>query len=195
MVKELPQALWPPGTVKDTPMDRYRAHINTVFHQRLNDTKELQQWTVDYQQDFYMDLYSYVGLKPALSQNIKRAYDESLPMSSVPPFFEGHCINYAENALFANPDDSAIAVVGVRESDNLDDYDGEQVTWKELRERVRRVASALKRRGIKQGDRVAALVSNSVWAVVLFHATAAIGAIFTSINPDLGIDVSKSSAC
>jgi len=194
MVKEMPQALWPPVPVTDTPMDKYRAHINTKFHQRLTDTKELQRWTVDYQQDFYMDLYSYIGLVPALPPSMKRAYDESLPMSSVPPFFEGHCINYTENALFANPEDSAIAVVGVRESDDLDKYDGEQVTWKELHERVRRVASALKRRGIKQGDRVAALVSNSVWAVVLFHATAAIGAIFTSINPDLGIEVSGPSA-
>lgn len=193
MVRNTPQTLWPPGPVKTMPMDKYRAHINTKFHQRLTDTKELQRWSVDFQQDFYLDLYSYIGLVPALPPSVKRAYDESLPMSSIPPFFEGLCLNYSENALFANPDDSAIAVVGVRESDDLDKYDGEQVTWKELRERVRTVASALRRRGIKQGDRVAALVSNSVWAVVLFHATAAIGAIFTSINPDLGIEVGKLS--
>lgn len=42
--------------------------------------------------------------------------------------------------------------------------------------------------GIKKGDRVAALVATSVWSMVLFHATASIGAIFTCINPDLGLE-------
>lgn len=169
-------------------MDKYREHVNAKFKLYLKDTKEFQKWSVQRPQDFWMDLYSYMRLVPPLPPSIKRAYDPSLPMSSIPPFFEGLHMNYAENVLFANPDDSAVAIIGVRESDDIDNYDGEQITWKEFRERVRKVASALKRSGIKRGDRVAALVSNSIYAVVLFHATASMGAIFSSINPDLGLE-------
>ncbi|KAK1057127.1 hypothetical protein LTR33_013715, partial [Friedmanniomyces endolithicus] len=109
-------------------------------------------------------------------------------MSSNPPFFPGLRMNYAENALFANPDLDAVALVGIREGMDLANEDGEQVTWREYREKVRLTASALQRSGVRQGDRVAALVATSIWAMVLFHASAAIGAIFTSISPELGLE-------
>lgn len=72
-------------------------------------------------------------------------------------------MNYAENALFANPDGEDVALIGVREDTNLDSGEGEVVlTWREFRERVRRTASALKRVGVRKGDRVAALCATSV---------------------------------
>lgn len=98
-------------------------------------------------------------------------------------------MNYAENVFLANPDPNAIALIGLRESDTLRTEDEERVTWRQLRVRVHAVASALEHHDIKQGDRVAALVSNSIWAVVLFLACASRGIIFSSINPDLGSDV------
>lgn len=134
-------------------------------------------------------MYSYLKLTPPLPPTIRKAYDEKVPISSVPKFFGGHRMNYAENVLFANPDDNAVALIGVREAQDLSKRDEETVTWSQLREKVRIVASALRHHGIKEGDRVAALVANSVWAIVLFLASAAIGAIFSSINPDLGIEV------
>lgn len=67
--------------------------------------------------------------------------------------------------------------------------EGKKVTWAELWESVRLTRSALKRSGVKTGDRVAALVANSVWAIVLFLASASLGAVFTSISPDLGTEV------
>lgn len=184
-----PIPFWTPPEAGSTPMDEYREHINSKFSQSLKNTKELQRWTIAHQQDFWLDLYSYLGLAPALLPTIKHAYDETLPMSSIPKFFEGLEINYAENVLFSNSDPDAIALIGVREDQDLAEEDGEKVTWAELREKVTVTASALTKHDIKQGDRVAALVSNSVWAVVLFLASASIGAIFTSINPDLGVEV------
>lgn len=43
------------------------------------------------------------------------AYDERVPIRNVPTFFNGHLINYAENALFSNPDHNATAPIGLRE--------------------------------------------------------------------------------
>ena len=109
-------------------------------------------------------------------------------MSHNPPFFPGLHMNYAENAMFANPDPNAIALVGIREGMDLSKEDGEIITWHGFREKVRLTASALRRCGIKQGDRVAALVANSAWAMIIFHASASMGAIFTSISPELGLE-------
>ena len=169
-------------------MDRYREHINHKFRRNLKTTKQFHTWSVEHPQDFWCDLYNYIGLVPTLPASTKQAYDDTVPMSSNPPFFLGHNLNYTENAIFANPDPNAIALIGIREGMDIYNDIPETLTWAQFRERVRQTASALLRSGIKQGDRVGALVATSNWVIILFHAAAAIGAIFTSISPELGLE-------
>ena len=188
MAKPLP--IWKPRTPADQiPMNIYRAHVNKKFNLRLGNSHELHTWSVSDPQAFWTDLWDYTGLIPSLPPGVKRAYDPEIPISEVPPFFEDVKINYAENVL-TQPlvDSQSTALIGLREGRLLD---GEKWTWSELREKVRQVRSALLRSGIKQGDRVAAIVSTSVWSVALFLGSACMGAIFTSIAPDLGLDVSR----
>ena len=185
---KVPEKLWSPRNAGNLPIDHYRHHVNQKFDTNLKTAKELQRWSVEHAQDFWLDLYGWEGLVPALPQGMKKAYDDTVPMSSNPAFFPGLMMNYAENALFSNPDPNAIALVGIREGIDLSNEDGEIVTWHEFREKVRLMASALRHAGIKQGDRVAALVATGIWVMVIYHATASIGAIFTSISPDLGLE-------
>lgn len=182
------ELLWRSQNVGNTRMDAYRRHVNKRFYQNLRTTPELQRWTVREPQKFWLDLYSYLRLVPALPKGMTKAYDDSKPMSSVPTWYDGIEINYAENAMFDNPDPNAVALVGIREGMDLEKEDGEILTWHQFREQVRLTASALRHSGIKKGDRVGALVATSIWAMVLFHATASIGAIFTSISPELGLE-------
>lgn len=185
-----PELLWTPQqagrAANSTAMDIYRRHVNSKFNTDLRTTQDLVQWSNDKPQDFWIDLYSYLKLVPPLPPSITKAYDDQAPMSSNPPFFQDHLINYAENALFNNPDPNATALIGLREGQSLDE--AEYMTWHEFREQVRLTASALRRSGIKKGDRVGALVATSNFAMILFHATAAVGAIFTCISPDLGLE-------
>jgi acetoacetyl-CoA synthetase len=186
----LPQLLWTPQqanrTANTTAMDGYRHHVNKKFSLNIGNAQDLIRWSNESPQEFWLDLYSYLKLVPSLPPSITQAYDDSVPMSSNPPFFKGLEINYAENALFSNPDPNATALIGLREGQSLED--AEYMTWHEFRENVRVTASALRRSGIQKGDRVGALVATSNHAMVLFHATAAIGAIFTCIGPDLGAE-------
>lgn len=185
---KVPEKLWSPRNVGNLPIDHYRRHVNQKFNVNLQTAKGLQRWSVTHAQEFWMDLYEYEGLVPALPKGLKKAYDDTVPMSSNPQFFPGLLMNYAENAMFSNPDPNAVALVGIREGMDLSKEDGELLTWHEFRERVRLMASALRHSGIKKGDRVAALVATGIWAMVIYHATASIGAIFTSISPDLGLE-------
>ncbi|KAL1960832.1 hypothetical protein VTO42DRAFT_5815 [Malbranchea cinnamomea] len=178
------ELLWLSPQAGKHPIDDYRRHVNHKFGLTLENSRELHRWSVTKPHDFWIDLYDYVGLIPPLPPHITRAYDDSLPMSAVPPFFEGLHLNYTENVL-TGKDPNAIALIGLRESDYLN---GEYVTWRQLEEKVRVVRSALIRNGIKEGDRVAAIVSTSIWAVVLLLASASIGAIFSSISPDMGVE-------
>lgn len=167
-------------------MDGYRRHINRKFYQNLKTTQDVHRWSVHRPQDFWIHLWKWLKLTPALPPGTTQAYDPAIPMSQNPEFFPGLQMNYAENALFSNPNDDAVALIGLRDDTNLDATDGETLTWHQYREQVRLTASALKHCGVKKGDRVAAVVATSMWAVVLYHASASMGAIFTSISPDLG---------
>ena len=99
-----------------------------------------------------------------------------------PSFFEGATLNFAENLLYpkCNPAGSSCAVIEANELSH------NEVSWRELRERVRRCATALKATGISEGDRVAGYVANHCNALVAMLATTAIGAIWTAMSPDTG---------
>lgn len=182
------EILWKPHNADHTPMDKYRNHVNKKFEQNLKTTRDLHRWSVRKPQDFWCDAYNYLGFVPSLPAGTTKAFDDTIPMSSNPKWFPGLSFNYAENAMFSNPDENAIALIGVREDTDLQNSDGEILTWKQFREQVRLTASALRNSGVKRGDRVAALVATSIPAMVLFHASASLGAIFTCISPDLGLE-------
>ncbi|KIW23332.1 acetoacetate-CoA ligase [Cladophialophora immunda] len=181
-----PTPLWTPADSEAPPMSQYRHHVNAKFSQSLRDSHELHSWTVQNPHQFWIDLYEYCGIVPPLPKHTRLAYDPTARLRDIPTFFPGLRLNYAENVLVpntaANP--NAVALVGLREG-RLDDP--EEVTWAELTELVRAVRSAMVRRGIKKGDVIAALMANSVWIVVLFLASASMGAVFTSVSPDLGV--------
>jgi len=186
---EAPKPIWEPCTPPEAiPMNQYRKHINEKFNVNLKNSQELQKWSITSPQEFWIDLWSYVGIVPELAPSTTRAYDPAIPIDKIPPFFEGSVINYAENVLNQPQlQGNAPALIGLREGQGLE---GERWSWAELREQVRVIRSALKRSGTKEGDRVAALISTSVWSVAIFLAAASLGAIYTSIASDLGADVS-----
>lgn len=100
-----------------------------------------------------------------------------------PPFFKSALLNFAENLLSpsCDPDPNSFAVIAATEDSR------EYVTWKQLRQRVGRFATALRALGVTQGDRVAGYVANHSNALVAMLAAASNGAIWTAISPDTGV--------
>jgi acetoacetyl-CoA synthetase len=174
----------PPNKI---PMNIYREHVNRKFNQKLQTSQELHEWSVKNLHDFWIDLHQYTGIIPQLPAGLTTAFDPNTPMEDVPEFFRGATVNYAENVVTGR-DLNKTALIGVREGQDLS---GEAWSWGLLRENIRKARSALLRLGIQEGDPVAAIISTSVWSVGLFLATASIGAIWTSIAPDLGEEVTK----
>ncbi|KAK5084441.1 hypothetical protein LTR05_005517 [Lithohypha guttulata] len=163
-----------------------RQHINEKFGQMLKTSHDLHRWTVENPHDFWIDLYDYTEIIPPLPADIKYAYNPKARFRDVPVWFEGHEMNFAENLLLPNVrrNPHSIALTGLREGE-LDDP--EHITWAQLAEMVRLTRIAMLHHGIQENDVIAALMSNSIWIIVLFLASASIGAIFTSIAPDMGL--------
>lgn len=62
--------------------------------------------------------------------------------------------------------------------------DDEALTWGELNDRVRRLATGLRDRGVSAGDVVGARMGNSLDHVVVVYALAAAGAVLFELPPD-----------
>lgn len=168
-------------------MSRYRHHVNRKFNQSFRNTQELQRWSVDESHAFWTDVYGYLDLVPSLGEQTSMAYEER-PMREIPRFFPDLRLNYAENVFRANRQHDETALIEIREDQPISPDAAHKITWREFRARIRETASALKASGIKEGDRVGAIVAVSSWAVVLFYAAASMGAIFTSISPEIGAE-------
>lgn len=121
--------------------------------------------------------------------------DESAGIEEVPRWFPNVYMNFAENVLFSgdgsgrattkDKEDQKIACTEVREGSFNEPI--RHVAWAELRERVGILASAMRARGVKRGDRVAVVASNSVDTLTVFIAVTSIGGLFSSSSTDMGV--------
>jgi acetoacetyl-CoA synthetase len=99
-----------------------------------------------------------------------------------PRFFPDARLNFAENIFDSRPLDK-LALIGAREGGT----DIEQVTYGELKSAVQQVASAMRKVGLCKGDRVAAIISNSIVSFVVCLATMSIGAILSSTATGISV--------
>jgi acetoacetyl-CoA synthetase len=114
----------------------------------------------------------------------------------VPRWFRGVRMNFAENVLFhgdgsgrpvksPGKEDDKVACIGVREGSFREPM--VHVSWKELRQRVGRMSNAMRARGVRKGDRVAIVASNSIDSLVVFLGVTALGGLFSSSSTDMGV--------
>lgn len=99
-------------------------------------------------------------------------------------WFSDTSINYAENLLCANPGDDHTEAIVFRGEDKV----SYRLSWSELREKVSRVAVALKNTGVEPGDRVCSYLPNMPETIIAMLATTSMGAVWSSCSPDFGIE-------
>lgn len=144
----------------------------------IPDYAALQRFALEDPARFWSLLLAFSGLvhegdsEPAL-------LGDSIELAA---FFPGLSLNYAENLLASGPgrEDDRPALTACDERGVVT-----RLTRKELRDRVVRVARALRRHGLEPGDRVVAVVRNGAEAVIACLGAAAIGATWSSTATDL----------
>ncbi|KAF2020077.1 acetoacetyl-synthase [Aaosphaeria arxii CBS 175.79] len=177
--------LWKPRDVKDTNISKFFDFINEKHNMKFQTYEELHKWSVDGKSswDFWRLAYNWLELAPRGIEDSGRVVDSKVTGNLLPPprFFPDSMFNIAELILRGTKDED-IAIHFVREG-----VKGiAKVTWREIREQVTAIRDAMLNFGIKTGDIIAAVISNSVYAVCLCLATLSIGAVWCSSSPDLG---------
>jgi len=140
-----------------------------------DDYQSLLRWSVEEPDEFWSAMAEDAGVEWRSAPTATLA-DASMPGAI---WFPGGTLNYVDVALRRRDDEPAIIF-------NQENGDTDTLSWNELAEQVRRCAAGLRRLGVGRGDRVAAYIPSRVETVVVFLATAAIGAIWTVTSPDFG---------
>lgn len=193
MADALPRKIWCPPDVESTQIYKFKTVVEQSHGVTLPDYESFYEWSITNQSDFWITAFKHFPI--VYRGNIPNpCFDVSARMDSVPKWFPGIKLNFAENILFTGSpsgqatkngkEDSKIAVSEVREGCQ---EASTQITWGELRARVGKLSQAMRARGVQKGDRVALVASTSIDTLTTFLATTSIGALFSSSSTDMGV--------
>lgn len=188
----MPRKLWEHPNPKGTYGYKFMQTANRKYALGLQSWDDLHKWSVDHRADFWGLLFDEYPL--IHSGSYKQVVDEDARMDSIPTWFEGLQVNFAENILFwpdpkdpskrttFRKEDHRIACTEVREGCK----EIRQCSWKLLREQVGLLANAMRARGVGRGDRIAVVASNSFDTITVFFAVTSLGGMFSSSSTDMG---------
>lgn len=169
--------LWePPARLKaDANLTKFMEWLAT--RGKSFDTYEaLRLWSVADLNDFWQAVWDYFEVQSTTSPECVM---RGTQMPGV-EWFPGAKVNYIRHILSMGTGDK-IAIHAAGEEGPVT-----RITWDELKARVFKLATSLRERGIKPGDRVASYMPNIPEAAIAFLASASIGAIWSSCSPDFG---------
>lgn len=180
-------------------MWKFKSSFEQSIGRRFKDYFELYDYSCAERAAFWnhcLHHFPLVYTKTAGYDPSQPCVDESAPMFPPPVWFKGINLNFAQNILYqGTPDgravtssgkeDNKVAVTEVREGSDAEPI--RHITWKELRHRVAIMAQAMRARGVKKGDRVAVVASNSVDTLTAFLGVTALGGLFSSSSTDMGV--------
>ncbi|WP_414169857.1 acetoacetate--CoA ligase [Streptoverticillium reticulum] len=184
-----PEPLWRPGE------DRIARAQVTLFHawaarehgapapvpgDPVASYAALHRWSVDELERFWQAVAEWCDVR------FSTPYERVLADRGMPGavWFPGATLNYAEHALRTAEDPARADEPALLHVDET--HEPQAVTWAELRRQVGSLAAALRRLGVRPGDRVSGYLPNVPHAVVALLATAAVGGVWTSCAPDFG---------
>jgi acetoacetyl-CoA synthetase len=170
--------LWIPSPerIAAANISAFVRHIEQQWGVSAADYRSLHAFSIARPEEFWQSVWTFTGVHGSMGGRIVQDFDR-MPGAR---FFPDARLNFAENLLRRSGDDAAIVFRGENGRER-------RLSWNELRRDVARFASALRRRGVKAGDRVAAFVPNIPETIVAALGAAAIGAVWSSCSPDFGV--------
>jgi acetoacetyl-CoA synthetase len=170
--------LWTPGKARceASRLQRYMRWLEQHRQLRFESFDALWQWSITDLEAFWRSIWDYFEVRSSAP------FSKVLGKSTMPgaEWFPGARLNYAGYVLARERPDTT-ALISVREGEAL-----QRMSWATLGAQVRTLATQLRRLGVKPGDRVVAVLSNTPHAAISALATTSIGAIWSCCGPDFG---------
>jgi acetoacetyl-CoA synthetase len=173
----------------DPQILRYTRWLQTHHSLKFDPTTvpgydELWRWSVADLPAFWESIWQYFDVQSPAPYSRVLA-DEAMPGAK---WFPGAQVNYAAQVLrHAAAAHAAGHPAIVFQNERLRERGQmQELSWPQLQAQVGAFAAALRRMGVKPGDRVCAYLPNVPQTVVAFLACASVGAVWSVCSPDMG---------
>lgn len=170
LMREVTSADW-----ANTRMGAFATHAGARRHREFGDYDALWSWSVSEPDEFWPSVIEFFDLGVT-------GVPEHVVTGVMPDvtWMIGARLNYAREALRHTGSDPAVIGISQTREDVV-------LSWDQLREQVAACRAGLIRLGVGKGDAVAAYLPNIPETIVLFLATASLGAVFASCPPEFGV--------
>lgn len=178
-----PQCLWEPSAsrIENSQLNSFVRYLTEHFHYlgSQNDYLNLHRWSIENKENFWKAIWQYFNVKGSMGELILKN-ENQMPGAQ---WFPEARLNFAENLLNNNnfKDDSVVII------ERGEHGRRQEISFRELKEKVAKVRRFLIQQRLNKGDVVAGFLPNGHHAVVAMLATSSIGAVWTSCSPDFGI--------
>jgi acetoacetyl-CoA synthetase len=173
------------GTLLWEPDEKWKQKTNIqAYMEWLNNNKNLQfydyhslwKWSVNELEAFWESQWEYFDIQST------KTYTSVLSTHKMPgaKWFDGAEINYTEH-IFRNRKTDKPAIIHASEI-----RETSEITWNELYKQTAAMQKTLKNLGVQKGDRIVAYAPNIYETIIVFLASASLGAIWSSASPDFG---------
>jgi acetoacetyl-CoA synthetase len=171
--------IWRPSAARiaASNLTRFAACVSARKGLRLDGYDQVYAWSVSHPQEFWTELARFADVRADWGAGPVLENRDRMPGAR---FFPNARLNFAENLLRHDDDHAAIVFVNERGTRR-------QLSHRELRREVARVAAGLRAAGVGQGDRVAGFLPNLPETAIAMLATASLGATWSSCSPDFGV--------
>ena len=147
------------------------------LYKKKGNFNDLWKWSVRKPEVFWSEVWNFTNIKGVKGKKIikknKIFYKNT--------FFPDSKLNYAENLLSKRNNEIALnffSESGIKKN----------IKWNELFKIVCKLSAYFKKIGLKEKERVAAYVPNTIEAVVSFLASSKNGLVWSSCSPDFGTE-------
>ncbi len=174
-----PQPLWQPteDQIRGANMTAFGTAVADRWQIEITDSDALYDFSVNEREKFWQSVIEFADIK-ADDWGERVLIDADLMPGA--RWFPDARLNFAENMLRHRGDGDAMVFWG-------EDKVKRRLSFRETHEKVSVLAQALKRAGVKPGDRVGAYLPNMPEAIIAMLAASSLGAVWSSTSPDFGV--------
>ncbi|RWM18703.1 acetoacetate--CoA ligase [Mesorhizobium sp.] len=169
--------LWTPtqDRIASAPMTAFMKAAAAKAGEAFSSYAELHRWSIDDREAFWSLVWDFCGLVGDKGERVL-VDGERMPGAA---FFPDAKLNFAENLLKKTGGGLAIVFRG-------EDKVERRLSWSELNALTSRLQQLFLSLGVKEGDRIAAMMPNMPETIAAMLAASSIGAVWSSCSPDFG---------
>ncbi|MBX3238681.1 MAG: acetoacetate--CoA ligase [Chitinophagaceae bacterium] len=172
--------VWLPDkqATESSDLHKYMQYVNKTYHRNITTYDELWQWSVEQYETFWTSLFHFFDLtfEGELSPVTN---GDTMPDIE---WFPGARLNFSEN-LVRHARGDEIAITELNEAGDIRYF-----TWNDVLETAAKIQAFLLLHGLKPGDRVCGLLTNTFETSAALLAVTAGGFIWSCCSPDFGVE-------